>query len=322
MHYYIKAMEWLNTMIITVTLNPALDKTLTLPGFAVNTVNRVQNIRLDPGGKGINVSKTIKNLGGKTLCLGALGGAPGGYIKTALDTMGLANDFVITGEVTRTNIKIVDPVLGTYTDINEPGSCITEETLRKIWNKLLSVVNPGDTVVFAGKNPPGMQDNLIAEAVQKLKLLDVRVCVDTVGEAMRLALKAGPDIIKPNKEELSDLMGRSLLSVQETLDAARELVDGGIGLAAVSMGAEGAVFVTKDCVLRGYCPKVSAVSTVGAGDAMMAALAHYTAAGCSLEETARRSIAVASASVMYSGSQAAELDKILPLIDKVRIERI
>lgn len=315
-------MECLNTMIITVTLNPALDKTLTLPGFAVNTVNRVQNIRLDPGGKGINVSKTIKNLGGKTLCLGALGGAPGGYIKTALDTMGLANDFVITGEVTRTNIKIVDPVLGTYTDINEPGSCITEETLRKIWNKLLSVVNPGDTVVFAGKNPPGMQDNLIAEAVQKLKLLDVRVCVDTVGEAMRLALKAGPDIIKPNKEELSDLMGRNLLSVQETLDAARELVDGGIGLAAVSMGAEGAVFVTKDCVLRGYCPKVSAVSTVGAGDAMMAALAHYTAAGCSLEETARRSIAVASASVMYSGSQAAELDKILPLIDKVRIERI
>ena len=152
--------------------------------------------------------------------------------------------------------------------------------------------------------------------MEKLKKLDVRVCVDTVGEAMQLALKAGPDIIKPNKEELSDLMGRRLSSVQEVLCAAQELVDSGIGLVAVSMGADGAVFVTKDSVLRGYCPKVSVASTVGAGDAMMAALAHYTAAGCSLEETARRSIAVATASVMCSGSQPAELDKILPLIDK------
>ena len=315
-------MECLGTMIITVTLNPALDKTLTLPGFAVNTVNRVQNIRLDPGGKGINVSKTIKKLGGKTLCLGVLGGAPGGYIKAALDNMSLPNDFVITEESTRTNIKIVDPVLGTNTDINESGSPVSEQTLQQVWDKLFSVVKPGDTVVFAGKNPPEMQDQLIAEAVEKLKKLDVRVCVDTVGEAMQLALKAGPDIIKPNKEELSDLMGRRLSSVQEVLCAAQELVDSGIGLVAVSMGADGAVFVTKDSVLRGYCPKVSVASTVGAGDAMMAALAHYTAAGCSLEETARRSIAVATASVMCSGSQPAELDKILPLIDKVRIERI
>ena len=137
---------------------------------------------------------------------------------------------------------------------------------------------------------------------------------------MRLALAEGPDIIKPNKSELSDIMGVRLSSDREVLEAAKELVCKGVGLAAVSMGADGAVFVTKDCILRGRCPKVSVASTVGAGDAMMAALAHYSAAGCSLEETARRSIAVASASVMCSGSQSAELDKILPLIDRVQIE--
>ena len=309
-------------MIITVTLNPALDKTLTLPGFAVNTVNRVQSIRLDPGGKGINVSKAVKALGGKTLSIGILGGAPGGFIKAALDQMELPNDMILTGEPTRTNIKIVDPVLKTNTDINEPGGVVSRETLLAVWEKLTAVVQPGDTVVFAGKNPPGMADELLAAWIHRLKSLDVRVCVDTVGEPMRLALAEGPDIIKPNRAELSEIVGTNLISDEQVLQAAKELVNQGVGLAAVSMGGNGAIFVTKGQILRGYCPKVSVVSTVGAGDAMMAALAHYTAAGCSLEETARRAIAVASASVMCDGSQPAELDKILPLIDKVRIEHL
>ena len=309
-------------MIITVTLNPALDKTVTLPGFAVNTVNRVQSIRLDPGGKGINVSKAVKALGGKTLSIGILGGASGGYIKAALDKMELPNEMILSGEQTRTNIKIIDPVLKTNTDINEAGGVVVRETLLAVWEKLTALVSPGDTVVFAGKNPPGMADELLAAWIRRLKSLDVRVCVDTVGEPMRLALEEKPDIIKPNRAELSEIMGTNLISDQQVLDAAKQLVKKGIGLAAVSMGDNGAFFVTGDQVLRGYCPKVSVVSTVGAGDAMMAALAHYTAAGCSLEETARRAVAVASASVMCDGSQPAELDKILPLIDKVRIERL
>ena len=309
-------------MIITVTLNPALNKTVTLPGFAVNTVNRVQSIRLDPGGKVINVSKAVKALGGKTLSIGILGGASGGYIKAALDKMELPNEMILSGEQTRTNIKIIDPVLKTNTDINEAGGVVVRETLLAVWEKLTALVSPGDTVVFAGKNPPGMADELLAAWIRRLKSLDVRVCVDTVGEPMRLALEEKPDIIKPNRAELSEIMGTNLISDQQVLDAAKQLVKKGIGLAAVSMGDNGAFFVTGDQVLRGYCPKVSVVSTVGAGDAMMAALAHYTAAGCSLEETARRAVAVASASVMCDGSQPAELDKILPLIDKVRIERL
>ena len=309
-------------MIITVTLNPALDKTVTLPGFAVNTINRVQSIRLDPGGKGINVSKAVKALGGKTLSIGILGGASGGYIKAALDKMELPNEMVLSAEQTRTNIKIVDPVLKTNTDINEPGGRVSRETLLAVWEKLTAVVNPGDTVVFAGKNPPGMADELLPAWIRRLKSLDVRVCVDTVGEPMRLALKEKPDIIKPNRVELSEIMGVDRLTDEQLLEAAQSLVNEGVGLVAVSMGGDGAFFVTRDQVLRGYCPKVSVVSTVGAGDSMMAALAHYTSVGCSLEETARRAIAVASACVTCDGSQPAELDRILPLIDKVRIERL
>lgn len=309
-------------MIITVTLNPALDKTVVLPGFAVNTVNRVETTRLDPGGKGINVSKSVQALGGKTLAIGVLGGGAGGYIKSALDVLGIENDMVITGSATRTNLKVVDPVLGTNTDINEPGQPVSPEDLQKVWQKITCVAKPGDTVVFAGKNPPEMDDALLASWVRKLKMLGVRVCVDTVGVPMQLALKEKPDIIKPNREELSELMGRNLRTAEDILAAAKELVASGVGLVAVSMGADGAVFVTNEACYRGYSPKVHVASTVGAGDAMMAALVHYLAAGCSLEETVRRSVAVGSATVMFSGSEPADLSAILPLIDRVRIEKL
>ena len=307
-------------MIITVTLNPALDKTVTLPGFAVNTVNRVEAVRLDPGGKGINVSKAVLALGGKTMAISVLGGSNGGYIKAALDAMNLPNQMILTDRPTRTNLKIVDPALGTNTDINEPGSPLTEDVLDKVWQAITQTVRPGDTVVFAGKNPPGMADDLLATWIRELKKNGVRVCVDTVGTPMHMALCEKPDIIKPNKAEFSELMGRELGSDDEIIAAARDLVNSGVGLAVVSLGSGGAVFATKDQCVRGYSPKVTVGSTVGAGDSMMAALAYYTETGCSLEETARRAIATATAKVMCSGSEAADLSAILPLIDRVRIE--
>ena len=309
-------------MIITVTLNPALDKTVILPGFAVNTVNRVSATRLDPGGKGINVSKVVKALGGKTLALGVLGGAAGGYIQAAMDKMELPNDMVLTGEITRTNLKIIDPLLQTNTDINEPGGPVSEETLDAVWHKLTKAVKPGDTVVLAGKNPPGMPDSRLADWVTRLHGMKVYTCVDTVGEPMQQAIAAQPDIIKPNREELAEIAGRRMVTDDDVLTAARELVGRGVGLVTASLGADGAIFVTRNQAFRGYAPKVSVVSVVGAGDAMMAALTHYSAAGCSLEETARRSIAVSVASVMCSGSEAPALNMIPPLIDQLRLEKL
>ena len=309
-------------MIITVTLNPALDKTVTLSGFAINTVNRVERVRLDPGGKGINVSKVVHTLGGKTVAISVLGGAAGGYIKAALDAMGMPNEMILAEGTTRTNLKIVDPVLGTNTDINEPGSPLSEVTLEKVWSAILQAVHPGDTVVFAGKNPPDMPDDLLACWIRELKKMNVRVGVDTVGKPMLLALAEKPDMIKPNQAELSELMNRELSTDAQIVDAARELVAAGVGLVAVSLGGDGAIFVTKDQCVRGYSPKVTVGSTVGAGDSMMAALAYYTEAGCPLEETARRSIATASAKVMCSGSDAPDLSAILSLSDRVKIENI
>lgn len=309
-------------MIITVTLNPALDKTMTMPAFAVNTVNRVENIRMDPGGKGINVSKAIKALGGKTLAMGILGGSTGSYLKRALDSMEIPNDMVFSQDPTRVNIKIVDPILKTVTDLNEPGRTISGDLLQEVWEKLNAAAKPGDTVVLAGKNPPGVDDRELANWVRQLKEMGICVCVDTVGEPMRLALQEGPAIVKPNRAELSEILGTHLVSEMQILEAGRELVSMGVGLAVISMGAQGAIFVTREQALYARCPKVEVRSTVGAGDSMMAALAHYTASGCSLEEIARRAVSVGSACVMCNGSQCAELDKILPLIEHVRIEHL
>lgn len=309
-------------MIITVTLNPALDKTICIPGFAVNTVNRVRTSRLDPGGKGINVSKSVHALGGKTLAISILGGAAGSYIKMALDKMGIRNDVVLTEAPTRTNLKIVDEVLGTNTDINEPGAALSEAELDSVWQKLSGAVQPGDTVVFAGKNPPGTPSDRIAQWMRCLKDRNVKLCVDTTGEAMRLALAERPDVIKPNLAELCEIVGCELQSEREILSAAKDLVAQGVGLVAASMGSRGALFAAKEQCLRVYTPKVSVKSTVGAGDSMMAALAYYSAIGCSLEETARRAAAVSAATVMSSGSEAAQLPAILPLIDRVRVERL
>ena len=278
-------------MIITVTLNPALDKTVTMPGFAVNTVNRVQSTRLDPGGKGINVSKSVKALGGRTLAISVLGGATGGYIKASLDKMAIPNDMVITGDSTRTNLKIVDPVLGTNTDINEPGSPISQELLEKVWEKLSAAVKPGDTVVFAGKNPPQMADELLADWISLLKSRGVRVCVDTVGEPMRLALEQKPHIIKPNRMEFSELTGRDMRSVDEIVREAKKLVDQGVELVTVSLGGDGAVYANMSGE-NGHCPaiEVQVKDTTGAGDAFCAGVS----IGLTYGKTLRESIEIGS----------------------------
>lgn len=304
-------------MVITVTLNPAVDKTVFVPGFSVNAVNRVEQIILDPGGKGINVSKSVQALGGKTVCLGILGGSTGSYIRSALDQMNVPHNMTESDSATRTNTKIVDLKLGTNTDVNEPGAAITQEQLEDVWNKLVCAAEAGDTVVFAGKNPPGTPEDLLALWTKELRKKNIRVGLDTVGIPMKLALREKPDIIKPNLEELALLIGKEPTGDAQVLDAARELTMDGVGLVAVSMGGDGAMFVTKDRAVRTRCPKVKVVSTVGAEDSMMAALVYYAEMGLSLEELSCRATAVATATVQVSGSQPAELslvNEILPLV--------
>lgn len=309
-------------MIVTVSMNPAVDMTLTVEQLAVDGVNRVVETRLDPGGKGINVAKMVKSLGGETLATGIIGGKNGEYICEQLDALGIPHDFVIGTGSTRTNYKISDRTLRTMTELNESGAPVSEEILEQVWQKIDGATKAGDCVVIAGTNPPNMPADTIAKWIERLNAKGVITGLDTIGEPMRLGIAARPTVIKPNQQELSDLFGEQLHYMRDVIAAAHRLVLQGVEHVIVSMGAEGALFVSKNEMLRGYGLKVPVASTVGAGDTTMATVLYDLQQGKNWEEIARHSIAVSAAKVMCSGSQTPTREQYEELLDQVVVERL
>ncbi len=305
-------------MIYTVTLNPALDKTVEIPRFALDCVNRITAMRTDPGGKGINVSKVIAKLGGQSTVLALLGGSTGHKIADALAEMGLNCRMTFVAGETRTNLKVVDPVNHTNTDINEPGIEVTEEILDTMLDELISMLKPGDIVAISGSLPKGAPKDTYFRWVRSCRQAGAKVFLDVDGALLAEGLKAAPYLVKPNNEELSRLVGSPLETLAELIAAARDLLRLGVEKVVVSMGSHGALYVTADTVILAEGLKVPVGSTVGAGDSVVAALAYAEERGMSLIEAVRLSTATGAANVMCSGSQAAEYEAIESLIGKVQ----
>lgn len=306
-------------MILTVTLNPALDKTVQVADFSINSVNRVREIRLDAGGKGINVCKVVHSLGGQCLALGILGGDTGRYIWQALDTMGIANDFVFVPESTRTNLKVVDAKNHTYTDINEPGAPVGAQVLAELSQKLFARVTGGDIVVFAGTAPDGVPEDIFARWATRCRALGAFVYADLDGGLLASTVEAAPYMIKPNDAELARLVGRPVATMQDCADGARLLLGKGIRLVAVSLGSRGALFAHGDGMMVAENAPVAVKSTVGAGDAMLAAFAFCHARGMAWQEAAVWAMATANAKVAEEGSSPPSLDKIKALLPKIKL---
>ena len=309
-------------MIVTVTLTPALDKTVILPGFRVDQVNRIQSLRLDAGGKGINVSKVLRALGTDSLATGILGGGTGRYIENSLREMGIASDFVWVEQETRTNLKVVDPQEHTNTDINEPGAPVGADVIEAVYRKVEAAAGPGDIVVLAGKAPAGTPDTVFADWITRLRAKQVRTYLDADAGLLLAGVQAKPSMIKPNDAELGRLTGKAYGSAEEMVRAARELVRDGVGTVVVSLGGDGALFVTGDQALRGHGLRVPVQSTVGAGDSMMAAMAHGAARGMRFRDTCALAMAVSAAAVTTPGTQPAEMQLVNELLKQVRIEEV
>lgn len=309
-------------MIYTVTLNPALDKTVTIPRFALDSVNRISELREDPGGKGINVSKVIAKLGGTSRAIALLGGAVGEKIKLALEGMGIdVWAFEANGE-TRTNTKIVDPVLDTHTDVNEPGPEATLALLDGMLASLADAVQDGDIVVLSGSLPKGAPVATYETWCRTCTAAGAKVFLDADGDALSHGLKALPHLAKPNDAELSRICGRRLENVAEIAGEARAIVERGVSRVVVSMGGAGALFAESGRTLLAHSPKVPVGSTVGAGDSVVAALAFAEERGMSLEDTALLAMATGAANVMQSGTQAAERELVESLLDRVSLEEL
>lgn len=309
-------------MIRTVCLNPALDKTAQVPGFKLDAVSRITELRVDAGGKGINVSKVIAELGGKSVAYALLAGDAGRALERMVADAGIEVVAQYVEGETRTNLKVVDAVNHTNTDINEPGPVVTEADLQALLDKLVSDIEEGDTVVLAGSVPAGAPVDTYAKWITACKAAGAKVFLDADGAVFDAALNAGPTMVKPNDHELSGLVGRELTDLAEIDAAAREIMDRGVEWVCVSMGGSGALFVKPEKSVRAISPKVKVGSTVGAGDSVVAAIAYAGDEGLSLEDVIRLSMATGSANVMQSGTQAAPRSLVDSLIDKVGLEEL
>mgnify|MGYP001689663874 FL=1 len=309
-------------MIYTVTLNPALDKTATVENLRLDSVNRISELRVDPGGKGINVSKVVRELGAKTVAIALLGGHAGTMLRNMLAELGIECKVLEVEGETRTNLKIKDPALKTNTDINEPGPEVTDEQLRGMLDGLVGEVGGGDIVVLSGSLPRGAAADTYKVWVAALKKTGAKVYLDADGDKLVRGIEAKPDLIKPNEIELGAMMGRALDADEKIVEAARELIDGGLDRVMVSMGGAGALYVARDVTIKANPVKVPVGSTVGAGDSVVAALAYAQDKGLSLEDTMRLAMATGAANVMQSGTQAAPRELVDSLIDKVVVTRL
>ncbi|MCI8275945.1 MAG: 1-phosphofructokinase [Lachnospiraceae bacterium] len=293
-------------MIITVTMNPAIDKTLDVKNFTAGAVHRVTNVIQDAGGKGINVSKTVQSLGGETIATGFLGGSAGKMIEHSLNELAIRHQFVqIEGE-TRTNVKVVDVTkAGFVTEFNEPGPTVTSAEIQKLTRTLESYAGPSSIFVFSGSVPATMDKEIYGYFTRKLKKRQATVFVDASGELFAEAVKAKPYLVKPNAHEIADYFGLGDDAGEATLaDLGRELLRKGIHTIAISRGQKGALFVTHDAkCLKANGIQVQAHSTVGAGDAMVAALAHGLDNDIPFVDCARLSIAASAGACTTLGTK-------------------
>jgi 1-phosphofructokinase len=261
-------------MIYTCTITPSIDYTTYLPKFKTGKLNRTDDVRYYPGGKGINVSRVLNRLGTPSKALGFAGGFTGNYIEDFLNNEGVATEFIETAEITRINVKIKS---AEETELNGPGPVLQKEQLDQLTEKV-RLMEAGDWFILAGSLPDSIPMNYFAELAEICHSQGVRFVLDTSGPALKELVEARPFLIKPNEHELGELFGVQISGKQQALSYAAKLVEGGIENVIVSMGGKGALFVNQKEAFAAQAPTGRVVNTVGSGDSLVSGfIASYVA---------------------------------------------
>lgn len=309
-------------MIVTVTMNPAIDKTVEIGEFRYGGLNRIQKVEYDAGGKGINVSKTIRELGGTSIATGFLGGNTGRTIENVLKELEITSDFIWVDGETRTNTKVFDE-RGVLTELNEPGVKISQKQVDELLEKLENYAGEQTLFVLSGSVPTGVDKEIYAKIIDLVHKKGAKVLLDADGELFRKALEVKPDMIKPNHMELEEYAQLQFYASEtELLEIADSILKKGISTITISMGNSGALFVTKEKKIK--CPAlcVRAHSTVGAGDAMVAAMAHAWEQKMDAEDMIRLCMAVSAGAVTTVGTKPPSRELIKELEGKVILENL
>jgi len=308
-------------MIKTLTLNPALDKTIIVESFRLNQLNRIKKVHKDAGGKGINVSKMLKNLGQPSTASGFLGGAAGDYIKSEVKKMGITTEFVETAEETRTNTKMVDPIKNTFTDLNEAGAFISGKNKAELEEKIFKDLKKNDILVLAGSVPAGVGDDIYYKLIKTAEKKGIKTILDADGSLFRNGIKGAPTLIKPNEHELSLHFKEEFKDLKMMIKKAESLLDMGIKMIMLSLGKEGAVFITAEEKYKIEPLKLNVKSTVGAGDAMVAGLAYGLENNFSSVEMLKNAAACSSATLIREGTEMGSKEDVKRLKKSIQIKK-
>ena len=309
-------------MITSISLNPSIDRTLTVENFTAGGLNRVISKNDVAAGKGINVALAVSALGLDSECIGFMYHDSAPLFERRLMLNSTPYDFVWCDGSARTNIKVFDRAAGVVTELNESGTNIEEEAIARMTDLVVRHAENSDYLILSGSMPPGCPQDYYRTLINAVEGLGCRCVLDADGDRLKYGLEARPFMIKPNRYELEAMTGRRLDTIADIRNAAHRYIDLGVEIVAVSLGSEGAMIATENETL--YAPRmnIEVKSTVGAGDSMVAGLVAGFMGENDLWETFRMGVACASARCMTEGYKAVDKTVYKAFLDMVHIERV
>jgi 1-phosphofructokinase/tagatose 6-phosphate kinase len=313
-------------MIVTVTLNAALDRTLTVPNFQAGFRHRASESLTLPGGKGVNISRSLKSLEQPVIATGLAGGKTGLRIVEDLTTEGILNDFVrIKGE-SRTSTAIIDPTSNTQTEVNEYGPVVTARELHAFMEKFTYIAKGADVVIIAGTLPRKVKDSYYRELIKALKSAEVMTVLDAAGEPLRHAIKAKPSLVSPNIVEAEALIGHEFGDEEEFLQAAQELTRIGSGSGIITHAGGCYAYLVEDDGSTMYynvkVPPLDPISTVGSGDAFLAGYVSARLSDKKPGDCLRHGIACGAANTQKYGAGIFDSHDVKAMYQKTKVTEI
>ena len=303
-------------MIYTITLNPALDRTLWIQKVRDDVSNRILEEKSFAGGKSVDVSKVLKNLGVDNIALGFVGGFAGRELEGRLLNEGIETDFVRVSGETRTNIIIHETDTGKQLAFNARGPEIKPDELMQFIEQL-EKLPCGDVVAIGGSIPLGVSPEIYRKIISLVKKCQAKVVLDVDGEALRQGIKALPNVIKPNIHELSELAGRELKGLDDVVSAARSINQQGVEIVLVSMGAKGILLVSDGQQYLAVPPNVNVESTIGAGDSSVAGFVSGLVQGKDLKQCLIYAVAAGTATTLRQGTALCQKDDFERIVPQV-----
>ncbi len=309
-------------MLYTVTLNPAVDRELTVPELRCDTVLRATAWRVDYGGKGFNVARMLQALGAPVVALALAGGYSGRFLQAGLADLGIPTDFIWIDGETRTNVSIVGQADGHVIKVNEPGPVVAPAVLATLLTRVAALARPDDWWVLAGSLPPGLPDDTYARLIAVIQAAGGRVVLDSSGSALAHGCRARPYLVKPNAEELHQLTGLPVQTPTAVLRAAQTVIALGVTHVVVSLGEAGAIAVRPEEAWLAHSPPIRRQNPVGAGDALVAGLVWSLSRGFDLSEALRRGVACGAAAASLPGTAMGDLALVEQLYRQVVVEQL